>query len=416
MAHADGGGRDKDAARGVDTAGDGAAKQPCERTAANEQGALELVTLSTTCTISSGDTAFSRMTTDGRYVVFESDADDLVPNDLNGRNDVFLVDLETGQLELISKKYGAEVPSDGDSFLPVASDDARYIAFTAYAFELTSPAPPTGGLWVYLRDRQAGTTRRFPADYACAYWVDMSGDAAFIVTQGFSNCADSVQKDGDHDSTLEYDVQTGEYRYLGVTDDGGDNYRPAISRDGRFIVWAIRPPMTRGAMTSQLQVFDREMDTVETLPFYAFGYESTDISDDGNLIAFSQNGQVYRYQRDTAELRLVSKNASDESGNGSSTQVSMSGDGRLLVFTSAATNLTEGDTNGSDDVLLFDSNSGTLETISVAPDGSQADGDSRYPFISGNGEKVSFASKARNLLPLADTGDYQLYVRTLNRR
>ena len=410
---ADSGGKAGDMATISDAAAGDAPMQPCEKNPGNTQDRLELITLSTACMPANGDSSFPHMTPDGRYVVFQSEADDLVPNDLNGRSDDFLVDLDSGKLELLSKKVGTEVPSGGDSFEPIPSDDARYIAFTAYAYDLTSLAPTTGGLFVYLRDRQAGTTRRLPADYACGYRLDMSGDAKYIVVEGLTNCQGALTNT-DYYSVLEYDVRAGTDRHLGVTGDRGDNYRPAISRDGRFVVWAIQPPMTRSTMTAQIQVFDRNSELVETLPIYAFGYESIDIADDGNVVALSQNGQVYRYMRNSRALQLVSKSASGAAGDRASTQVSLSGDGRYLVFTSAATNLVEGDTNEADDIMLFDASSDRLERISVAPDGVQADGDSRRPFISGNGAKVSFTSKARNLPPLAKTGDYQLYIRTLD--
>lgn len=399
-------------ARGGAAAGAGGeAPRICARNSENTDGPLELVTLSTDCAAADGDAAFSRLTPDGRYVVFDSDAHDLVPNDLNGISDGFLFDLEARTLELISKKYGGEGPANGLTFLLVPSDDARYIAFTSYTYELTA-TPPPGGIWVYLRDRQSGTTRRFTADYACTYWLDMSGDAAFLVAEGFTNCQGGLEAK-DHDSAIEYDRVGGTQRHLGITNDGGDNYRPALTRDGRYTLWAIRPPATRGQMTSRLRLYDRVAQTTETLPMYGFHFGSTDISDSGNVIAFAQNQQVYLYDREQDQLTVASKNAAAVVGDGYSSQVSLSGDGRRLVFRSAAKNLVEGDTNGVPDIFLYDADTAAIERLSLAPDGTQADGDSQYPFISGDGSKVSFTSKARNLLPLATSGNFQLYLRTL---
>ncbi|HEX6273550.1 MAG TPA: hypothetical protein VFZ53_10925 [Polyangiaceae bacterium] len=389
-------------------------RQPCKLTEANARDGLELVTLSLDCRVSDGDAAFSRLTPDGRYVAFDSEAGDLVANDLNGRSDGFLFDLETRELELISKRYGGDDPAQAYTWLLVPSDDARYVAFTAMSYELTAGTPPEG-IWVYLRDREAATTRRFAASYACTYWVDMSGDARFIVAEGFSNCQGGLEE-GDHDTSVEYDLETNETRYFEVTDGGQDNYRPAISRDGRFVLWATRPPGTRGQYVSQLELFDRTLDTTTTLPLFAFNYESTDLSDSGDVIAFGSGGQIYRYVIGADELALVSANSLGEEGDDFSEQASLSGDGRYLVFRSSSTNLVDDDTNGVADIFLFDAMSGALERVSVAGDGSQSDDDSRYPFVSGDGSKVSFSSKARNLLPLATSGDYQLYVRTLTPR
>jgi Tol biopolymer transport system component len=243
----------------------------------------------------------------------------------------------------------------------------------------------------------------------------MSGDARYIVAEGFSNCQGGLEE-GDHDTSLEYDLESDETRYFGVTDNGEDNYRPAISRDGNFVLWAMRPPGTRGEYVSRLQVFDRSMGTTVTLPLYAFHYGSTDISDSGDVIAFSSNGQVYRYVISTDEIALASAGPDGAQGDGTSDQVSLSGDGRYLVFRSRSANLVDGDTNAFADIFLFDAMNEGLERLSVAPDGSESDDDSQYPSISGDGAKVSFSSKARNLLPLATSGNFQLYVRTLTPR
>jgi Tol biopolymer transport system component len=373
-------------------------------------GGLELVTLSAACGAADGDATFSRLTHDGRYLVFDSDAADLVPNDTNGSRDVFLLDLESRSLELISKRVGSNEPARGFSYLPDVSDDGRYVVFTADSFELSSPAPTEGGIWAYVRDRTTETTELLPADYACAYNVDISGAGAWLVVEGYTRC-DGGFDDGDFNSVFEHDLISDDMRRLGA--DSGDNYQPVISRDGRFIAWASRPAMSRGTPASQLQIFDREMGTVETLPFLAFHYESLAISDAGDVIAFAENQQVYRYDRGTEEMTLVSKDEMGAAGDAWSEQVAMSGDGRRIVFRSRATNLVPDDGNGVADILLYDASSDTLDRLSVAPDGAEADGDSKYPDISGDGLKVSFASKARNLLPAATNGNYQLYVQTL---
>lgn len=385
--------------------------QPCAKTDDNAAGELELITLSTGCTAADGDAWSSSMTPNGRYVVFESDAADLISGDLNGFNDIFLYDFETRTIELISKRFGGDEPGMGHAWQPVVSDDARYVVFTGYSFELTWP-PPQDGFWVYVRDRVAGTTQQLDANYACAYWVDMSGNGAFIVAEGNTRC-DGGREDDDFDSAVEYRMPGGDMRQLEV-EGSADNYRPALSRDGRFIVWASRPPMTRGGLSSQLQVFDRTTEAVETLPMLGFHYSSIAISDDGNFIAYAHNQQVYRYDCGAMELTLVSKDSSGVPGDDFSEEVSMSGDGRLIVFRSTATNLIPGDTNEAADIFLYDVSTDGLERLSVTPSGVQADGDSRKPTISGDGSKVSFASKARNLLPAATQGNYQLYMRTLS--
>jgi hypothetical protein len=271
----------------------------------------------------------------------------------------------------------------------------------------------TEGIWVYLHDRQTGTTRHYGADYACAYWLDMSGDGGLLVSEGFSNCQGALE-DEDFDSVVEHDV-SGANRRIGTYGDLTDNYQPAISRDGRFLLWGTRPPGTRGEHVSRLQLYDRKADTTETLPLYAYHYGSTDISDDGDIIAFASNGQIYRYLRESDQLTLVSADPDGAEGDDSSEQVSISGDGRRFVFRSQASNLVPGDTNGVADIFLFDADSASIERLSVAADGTQADEESNYPWIAGDGSRVSFSSKARTLSKLSQAGNFQTYVRRVER-
>ena len=80
-------------------------------------------------------------------------------------------------------------------------------------------------------------------------------------------------------------------------------------------------------------------------------------------------------------------------------RVSISADGRYVAFASAASNLVPGDTNGVDDVFLFDRNTGTTTRVSVATDGTQANDYSAYPVVSADGHWIAFTSQASTLIP-----------------
>jgi Tol biopolymer transport system component len=384
--------------------------EPCELSPLNAAGDLELVSLSMNCTASDGDAVFSNLTRDGRYIVFDSDAADLVADDRNGMSDVFWFDRATRRLELISQSYKEPKPVKGNSYQPIASDDGRYVAFTSYTFELTAQTPPAGA-WVYLRDREAGTTQRFDANFACAYWLDMTPDATVLVAEGYSNCQES-QGPGAHFTTVEYQHATSQTTYLGP-DDGSDNQSPSVSADGRFVLWAIRPPGTTGQLTSKLQRYDHQTKALVTLPDAAFNFSSTDLSASGQVAAFCGTGQAYRFDFTTMKSTLLSQSASGELGDGTSDPVSISADGRLIAFASTSTNLVEGDTNDASDIFLYDAKVGSLRRVSLTPDGGQADGASKYPNLSADARHLSFVSKARNLLPAATTGNWQVYVLTL---
>ena len=91
----------------------------------------------------------------------------------------------------------------------------------------------------------------------------------------------------------------------------------------------------------------------------------------------------------------------------------LSGDGRYLAFSSGASNLVPGDVNTHDDVFVRDMATGTIERVSVAPDGTDGNQGSNTPSISSDGRYVVFMSYASNLV-LGDTnGQRDIFMRDM---
>src|SRR5438067_11090755 len=78
---------------------------------------------------------------------------------------------------------------------------------------------------------------------------------------------------------------------------------------------------------------------------------------------------------------------------------SISADGRFVAFDSRATNLVPGDTNGRSDVFVHDRQTRRTERVSVDSAGTQADAESASPALSADGRFVAFSSSATNLVP-----------------
>ena len=117
-----------------------------------------------------GASLYPRMSGDGRWIAFESEATNLVPGDTNGVTDVFLFDRTSGAISRISTSGGSGIQVDLPSIAPDVSDDGNVIAFVS-ASTLLSTDPdtvsceraPPACLRPFVVDRQAGTTRRIPA-------------------------------------------------------------------------------------------------------------------------------------------------------------------------------------------------------------------------------------------------------------
>jgi hypothetical protein len=107
------------------------------------------------------------MSADGKSVVFQSDATDLVGGvyDSNKATDVFVRNVQTGQTQLVSATPDGKV-GNGRSFQPIISPDGRYVAFLSLATNLSSavaasPNTNIGSLAgnLYVRDRRPACQR-----------------------------------------------------------------------------------------------------------------------------------------------------------------------------------------------------------------------------------------------------------------
>lgn len=124
-------------------------------------------------------------------------------------------------------------------------------------------------------------------------------------------------------------------------------------------------------------------------------------SDATNLVPGDSNGfsDIFVHDRHKGETTRVSVASDGAEANEVSLYTAISADGRIVVFLSQASNLVSGDTNNMRDVFTHDRQTGQTTRVSVASDGSQADGHSFAPVISDDGRFVAFTSYAMNLVP-----------------
>jgi len=318
---------------------------------------------------------------DGRYAAFLSLASDLVPGDTNEASDVVLRDRRTGVNELISVTPEG-VPGNRDSFGPQISRGGRYVVFTSDASDLV-PGDTNDEMDVFVRDRDSHTTRR----------ISTAPDR----TQG-----------------------------------NGKSFRTMISGNGRYVVFTsdaanLVPGDTNGLVDSFR--YDLRTGVTERVTTAADGTQSNalsagvTISENGRYVAFTSsasnlvpgdtNGKADVFVRDMRSGTLVRASVAADGAqavDGSSGTISP--DGRYVAFTSSASNLVPGDTNGKADVFLRDMRRGTTERVTVGADGSEPDDDaSPYPLVNSGGRYVAFTSQASNLVPGDTNGLWDVFVR-----
>ena len=135
-------------------------------------------------------------------------------------------------------------------------------------------------------------------------------------------------------------------------------------------------------------------------------------SNASNLVEGDSNGfgDVFVHDRVTGETMRVSVASDGTQGNSMSDTPSISADGRYVAFSSYASNLVDGDTNGWIDVFVHDRVTGITELVSVASDGTQGNNYSALPSISTEGRYVTFESVASNLVDGDTNGSYDVFV------
>lgn len=135
-----------------------------------------------------------------------------------------------------------------------------------------------------------------------------------------------------------------------------------------------------------------------------------------NLVADDTNNRrdVFVYDTLVETTTLVSQNTSGDLANGDSNEASISDDGRFVCFTSEATNLVVGDSNGVSDVFRRDLFNSQTTRVSLGAGAAEGNGASGKGCISGSGFVVAFESNATNLVPGDSNGVKDVFVRDLD--
>jgi len=381
---------------------------------------------------------------DGRWVAFASGASNLVPGDTNGEHDVFVYDRQSGSTTRVSVGQGG-VQGNGASRFPSLSGDGRWVAFMSWASTLV-PGDTNEAWDVFVHDRHSGATTRvsvgpdgvqgnahseYPSMSADGRWVTFESDASNLV-RGDTNGTEEVFGQ----DVFVHDRQTGTTTRVSVGARGTPanilSQRPSISADGRWVVFNTGASNLVPGDSGINDVFVHDRQTATTSKVSAgpggvegnhFSFNHSDvISADGryavfgsqasNLVPDDTNGlfDVFLQDRQTGSPLRVSVGPSGAEANGSSGGGAISADGHWVAFISSATNLVPGDTNGQQDIFVFDRHTQTTTLVSGGPGGTQGNGPSYAEALSPTGRYVVFTSSATNLVDGDTNGKDDVFV------
>lgn len=261
----------------------------------NESG-IERVSVGTGGVEPDGPSQNQTMSDDGRFIVFSTRDTKIVENNPDGQRHILVHDRHTGVTESVTRTPEGNSPN-GPSFFSDISDDGRYVVFDSFATDIVQ-GDTNGWTDVFLHDRVTGTTEKLSLGHdgsqvnSPATNPDISGNGRFVKFQ--SSASNLVP--GVHDSFPGYlyvvDRATGRIERVSLRSDGTEadsgGFLGDISDDGRYVYyssWAdtLTPQSANGTIDAFL--YDREFGTTELI-----SQSSDGAIGDGHSLAGSMEG------------------------------------------------------------------------------------------------------------------------------
>lgn len=326
----------------------------------------------------------AQFSSDGRFVLFESGATNLVPEDRLGHRDIFLKELSNGAIIRVSVATG-DVEANNGSYNAQLSRDGRYVLFESDASNLVANDPDNKESDIFLRDLVTGDvtclSKAANGDHGSlsSYNARFSPDGRSVVFE--SNASNLVAGDnnGKADIFL-WDVGTRTLERLSIAKDGtqanGDSFNPRFSPDGHAVV-----------------------------------FESSATTLGGDINHEGGNTDIFLKDLDTDTVTCISTAKDGTLGNGNSYNARFSPDGRYVVFESDASNLIANDPdNHVTDIFMKDLKTGDVTCLSTAVNGAETNFDSEDAQFSPDGRHVLFQSEAPNLVANDGNGQSDLFL------
>ncbi|MCB0336728.1 MAG: hypothetical protein KDD62_10500, partial [Bdellovibrionales bacterium] len=365
---------------------------------------------------------------DGRYFVFSSAEKALVENDSNDEKDIFVLDREQRSIQRVSQTLEG-IGGDQASEDPAMSGNGRFVVFTSKASNLSELAF-NGKNQVYLWDRETKELDLISlhsdgalANDDCAK-PQISNDGRWVVYNSkASNLVDN-DTNGNADTFL-FDRESRTTTRVSIGVDGSEmssgvllHLAPAMTDDVSMIVFTSQEkPELAGPSTVETPrfIYARRLDLDATLNLCTNsagqvindGCDNAALSADGRYLAFRSQSQalasagssvprVFRKDLLTKNVQLVSKSTSGIISDGASGEhISMSYDGRYVAFSSGDSRLTYGDLSDQRDMYQRDMQNGITILLGHKVQGRSANNQSINAVMSNNAQVMALLNVAR---------------------
>ena len=393
---------------------------------------VERVSVSSTGTQGNWQSRYPAVSDGGRYIVFDSDATTMVPDDTNGQTDIFVHDRVTGTTTRMNvTAAGAQVT--GPANRPAISGDGRRVVFTSYG----ALRPDSLWLHCYVKDRETGAIdiidRQFSGSVASsgcsAPTISRDGRRVAFASSNINLLAPGVDTNGYSDVFVrDLNTNTTVRVNLGPSGVQGNQHvdSPRISANGSHVIYAsiasnlvandtngVRDVFvsTLAGATQRASLGSGQLQPVSAaLPIAG-------ISGDGSVVAFSTKSQNLPGWGQFAESILyVRVPAQDhtipisvppaDDHEGWAEEPDFSANGRWLAFR-ADDALIGGIEYGG--VYVLDRLHGEMELVSRRPNGTAASGNMFGVRISPDGRGIVWFSNSTNLVPNDTNGTWDVF-------
>lgn len=374
-------------------------------------------------------------------LVFSSDADNLVPGDNNGATDVFVANLSTKSLTRVSvAANGGE--ADGPSFFPSISADGHFIAFQSYASNLVT-GDGNGTADIFVKDLQSGAVTLVSANATNVFSNNfstvpaISANGQFVVFASFASNLTADDTDA-HFDIFRKNVQTGQIDLVSKTSAGikgnGDAVGAAISADGRYVAFSTNATNLLpggGDANGKTDIYRKDMTsgTLSLVSGNAVGNIGSDdsssptISNDGNVVVFASSSNnlvagdtnavadIFAKDMSTQAVTRVSVALNGTEFDAPSSSPSINETGSLITFVTTAA-AQSGDTNQANDIYLRNTLLATTTRVSTRSDLSQAARGGDGGRLSPSGLKMAFFTTSDDFDLTDNNGVTDAYIKS----